>query len=73
MIWLGWKLQLDKFQGFNAFPAKGCTLGMFRIRLFGQIILSISLSVALVARELTIFFYYPTHLGNTGSGHAHFL
>ena len=28
-------------------------LGMFRIHLFGQIILSTSLSVALVARELT--------------------
>ena len=24
-FWLGWKLQLDKYQGFNAFPAKGCT------------------------------------------------
>ena len=29
------------------------TLGMFRIHLFGQIILSISLPVALVAREVT--------------------
>ena len=24
LIGMGWKLQLEKYQGFNAFPVKGC-------------------------------------------------
>ena len=28
---MGWKLQLDKYQGVNVFPAKGCVQWVWRV------------------------------------------